>query len=291
MLAVDRTDYPATFWTFDNWGANPASTIGTSVTPGTSNALGSWTQVATGANIAEDVAGFYFQVHTGSASAAWRDHLLDIGVDPAGGTSYTAIVSNFQVGCAPALTAAGAREHYLPLGIKAGSSVAVRVRGSNSTAGTVRFAARFYGRKSGLLLPVGSYSQTFGADTATSKGTAFTPGNAADGSWVDLGAITNPLWWWQVGYAIQNGTVSTNTITAEYTYIEVAVGDASNKQAVFKVMHGGTTAETCGLAAQTQLLGIAAYCPAAAGQNVYVRGRCNNAPDAGYHATVLGIGG
>lgn len=291
MLAVDRTDFPATLWTYDNWGANPGSSIGTSVTPGTSNALGSWTQLASAANVAQDVAGFYVQVHSGSASAAWRDHLLDIGIDPAGGTSYTAIISNFQVGCAPALTAAGAREFYFPLHIPAGASVAARVRGSNSTAGTVRVAVRFYGRRSGMLLPVGTFSETLGADTATSKGTAFTPGNAADGSWADLGATSKNLWWWQVGYAIQNGTVSTNTITAEYTYIEVAAGDASNKQTIFKVMHGGTTSETCGLAAQTQLLAIAAYYPVAAGDHIYVRGRTNNAPDSGYHATVIGIGG
>lgn len=285
MLAKPRAS--ASYWDYDNWGANPSATIGTSVVPGASNAQGSWTALASSANIANDVFGFYLQIHTGATAAAAKNHLLDIGIDPAGGTSYTPIIADFQIGNSPALTAAGNREHYFPLAIKAGSSVAARVRGSNATAGTVRVAARFYGRASGpLALPCGSYSQTFGAVTATSKGTAFTPGNVADGGWVDLGALTRPLWWWQLGYAIDNAT-----ITAEYTYLELAFGDGSNKETIFKLMHGGTTNETCGLAAQTQLLWPVGYAYVAAGRNVYIRGRCNNAPDTGYHATALGIGG
>lgn len=273
-------------FTYDNWGANPASTIGTSVVPGATNAEGSWTQIASSANIAQDCYWIYIQVHSGATSAAAKNHLLDIGVDPAGGTSYTAVISNLQVGSAPSLAQAGNREFVFPIFVKAGSSVAVRIQGSNGTAGTVRVAARFYGRPTRPeAVPVGSFSETFGTVT-NSNGQSFTPGNAADGSWVDLGAVTNPLWWFQVGYGIDNGT-----ITAEYTYIEVAWGDATNKHTMFKIMHGGTTAETAGLAAQTQMLACSAYNPVPAGSNIYIRGRCNNAPDTGYHATVVGIGG
>lgn len=273
-------------FTVDNWGTNPGSTAGTSVTPGASNSEGSWTQIASAANIAQDCYWLYLQVHSGATSAAAKNHLLDIGIDPAGGTSYTAFVSNLQVGASPALTAAGAREFIFPIFIKAGSSVAVRIQGSNATAGTVRVMARFYGQPSRPEhVPVGTIAQTFGTIT-NSNGQSFTPGNAADGSWVDLGATSTPLWWFQVGYGIDNAT-----ITAEYTYLEVAWGDGTNKHSMFKVMHGGTTGETAGLAAQTQMLACAAYNPVPAGVNIYIRGRCNNAPDTGYHATVIGIGG
>lgn len=273
-------------FTFDNWGANPSATIGTSVTPGASNAEGSWTQIASSANIAEDCYWLYVQIHTGATSGAAKNQLLDIGIDPAGGTSYTAFLSNLAVGASPALSAAGAREHVFPIFIKAGSSVAVRIQGSNATAGTVRVAARFYGRPTRPeVVPRGARSQTFGTIT-NSNGSSVTPGNAADGSWVDLGAVSQPLWWWQIGYQVDN-----TTITAEYTYLEVAWGDASNKIRMFKVMHGGTTSETCGLAAQTQMLAAAAYNPVPAGANIYVRARCNNSPDTGYNVTVVGIGG
>lgn len=287
MLHVPKLSIPSHNFTYDNWGTNPASTMGTSVVPGASNAEGSWTQIASSANISQDIYGIYMQIHSGATSTAIKNQLLDFGVDPAGGTSYTALFSNLQIGASPALTVAGAREHYFPLFIKSGSSVAVRIQGSNATAGTVRVAARFYGKPLWPGFPVGSYTQTFGTVT-NSSGQSFTPGNAADGSWVDLGAVTTdkPLWWWQVGYGIDN-----TTITAEYTYIEVAWGDASNKHSIFKVMHGGTTGETAGLAAQTQMLAAAAYQPVPGGSNIYIRGRCNNAPDTGYHATVVGVGG
>lgn len=273
-------------FTYDNWGTNPSATIGTSVTPGASNAEGSWTQIASTSNIAQDCYWLYIQVFGGASSAAAKNQLLDIGIDPAGGTSYTAFLSNLQIGASPALTAAGAREHVFPIYIKAGSSVAVRIQGSNATAGTVRVAARFYGQPTRPeAVPVGTIAQTFGTIT-NSSGQSVTPGNAADGSWADLGATSTALWWWQVGYGVDNAT-----ITAEYTYIEVAWGDGSNKHTIFKVMHGGTTSETCGLAAQTQMLACAAYKPVPAGANIYIRMRCNNPPDTGYHATVIGIGG
>lgn len=273
-------------WTYDNWGANPSATIGTSVIPGTSNAEGSWTQVASSANIAKDVLAMYLQVHSGSTSAAQKDQLLDIGVDPAGGTSYSAIISDLDVGETPTLAQAGNREFCFPFRIIAGSSVAVRIQGSSATPGTVRVVMRFYGQPTRPeAFPWGQYSETFGTPSG-SAGQSFTPGNAADGSWADLGTTARDLWWWQLGYGISN-----TIITAEYTYIEIAYGDASNKDTIFKMMHGGTTAETCGLAAQTHMQAWAAYQLVPAGTNIYVRGRCNNAPDTGYHATVVGIGG
>lgn len=275
------------FDAYDNWGTNPSATPGTGVIAGTGNALGSWVQIASSANISFDVYGFYVQFVGGSTSGASKQHLADIGIDPAGGTSYTSIISDFCCGSAPGATQAGSREHFFPLRIPAGSSVAARIRGSHATGSTVRMPFKFYG---GLSAPgmfrSGSFSETLGADQANSKGTAFTPGNAADGAWALLGTTVNDLWWWQLGHQIDN-----TTITSEYTYIELAYGDASNKTSIFRMMHGGTTVETAGFALQTQLVPLAAYCPVKAGTNIYIRGRCNNAPDSGYNANVVGIGG
>jgi len=273
-------------FTFDNWGANPGTSIGTSVVPGASNAEGSWTQIASAANIAQDVYWTYINISGGNTSAAAKPQILDVGVDPAGGTSYTAIISNLVMGASPFVNGVGLIEHVFPFFIKAGSSVAVRIQGAHATAGTVRVAAMFCGQPSRPeATPVGSFSQTFGTIT-NSNGASFTPGNAADGSWVDLGAVSAPLWWWQVGWQIDNGT-----ITAEYTYVDVAFGDATNKHNIFRVMHMGTTGESVGSNLQTQLLMCAAYKPVPAGAHIYIRGRCLNAPDTGYNATVIGIGG
>lgn len=276
----------AHFWTYDNFGANPGTTLGTSVTPGASNAEGSWASIAGSANITVDVRGVYLNVHSGASTTIARNHLLDIGIDPAGGTSYTELISNLAVSESPALTLAGSRQYFFPIRIPAGSSVAARVRGSAATASTVRVAARFYGRGSAPeFLPTGSFARTFGAVEASSIGTSFTPGNAADGSWVLLGTTSEPLWWWQVGYGINNGT-----ITAEYTYIDLAFGDGTNFVPITRITHGGTTAEVCGAITEENLVWHAAYCPVPAGAGIYVRGRCNNAPDTGYYAVAVGVG-
>lgn len=283
MLLNPKLSYYA--FTYDNWGANPASTIGTSVVPGASSVEGSWTEVAASSNITEDCYWMYIQVHSGQTAATAKQHFLDIGIDPAGGTSYTEFLVDLAIGNSPTLAQAGNREYVFPIFIKAGSSVAVRVQGSQATAGTVRVACRWYGKPSAPeYVPRGMRSETLGAG-ANTLGTSITPGNAVDGSWVSLGTTTIPLFWWQLGYQINNGT-----ITAEYTYLELAYGDVTNKTTIFKIMHGGTTAETCGLAAQTSLLACAAYQPLPVGTELWVRARCNNAPDTGYNVTVVGVG-
>lgn len=177
-------------WMYDNFGATPAVAYGTSVTPGASNAEGSWTQIASSANIAQDVRGFFLMIHTGSFNGEARPQLTDIGVDPAGGTSYTAVISNIPSG--NSATDVG-HPFFFPLFIKAGSSVAVRGQTAAATARTFRAAAKFYGQLSDpRAWRQGFFSETIGTVTS-SDGTSFTPGNAADGSWVSLGTTTNRL--------------------------------------------------------------------------------------------------
>lgn len=270
---------------YDNFGSNPSATPGTSVTPGASNAEGSWTQIASGANIAQDIVAFMLWVSNGATATAAKPHLLDVGVDESGGTSYTAVISNIVCGASGTGIAIPGHRFLFPLRIKAGSTVAVRIQGANATAGTVRVSASFYGQCANmLLLPVGTFSETLGTIT-NSNGPTITPGNAADGSWVDMGATTKPLWWWQLGYQIDNAT-----ITAEYTYIELAWGNATNKHRIMRLMHGGDTSERVGDFLGQNMNVFECLCPVPAGVNVYIRARCNNAPDTGYNAVAVGIG-
>jgi hypothetical protein len=274
-------------FTYNNWGTNPSSTPGTSVTPGASNAEGAWTQIASSANIANDISAFSIYVYGGGTSAAQKDHLLDIGVDPAGGTTYSAIISNIVCGASAAINSLDYPHAFLfPLGIRAGSSVAARVQGNNATAGTVRIVAEFFGNPSRPEAdPVGSYSETIGTIT-NSQGVTFTPGNAADGTWTSLGTTVKPLWWWQIGYQVSNAT-----ITNEQTYIELAFGDGTNKHRISRLMHIGGTSEQCAAALNGNLNFYSAYCPVPAGNELFIRGRCANAPDTGYNAVAVGIGG
>ncbi len=286
MLHPDRLSGYA--FTFDNWGANPSSTPGTSVTPGASNAEGAWTQIASAANIAQDCYWLYILVLGGATSTAAKNHLLDIGVDPAGGTNYTPIISNIVCGASMALASGGGAgpKFLFPYLIRAGSSVAVRVQGSNATAGTVRVVAKFWGQPTRPEnAPIGMYSQTFGTIT-NSNGASFTPGNVANGAWVSLGIAINPLWWFQLGVQIDNGTMS-----AHSTYVDIAVGDATNKLILARTLMNASTTETLGFWTDGNLMGLTNYFPVPAGAELWIRGRNSAAPVAGYNATVIGIGG
>lgn len=273
-------------WQFDNFGTNPSATPGTSVTPGASNAEGAWTQVASAANIANDVYGFYVRVSDGATTGTIKDHLLDIGIDPAGGTSYVPIISNIVCGASGPITAAAGHQFFFPLFIRAGASVAVRVQGVAATAGTVRVGFKCWGRPSRPeSAPVGFVAETLGTIT-NSQGVTFTPGNAADGAWTLLGTTTLPLWWWNIGYQVSN-----TTVTAEYTYIEIGYGDGTDMVHITEIMHQGTTSEQIGNNLCQHLTWLESFHPVPAGSSIYVRGRCNNAPDTGYNAVAIGIGG
>lgn len=282
MLPVKVNSF---LWHFSNF-TTPSATPGTSVTPGANNAEGSWTQVATSANIAYDVCLIYIAIGGGNTSTAQKDHLLDIGVDPAGGTSYTAVINNIVCGQTQAVTT-GWDEFVFPLRIKAGSSVAVRVQGNNATAGTVRVVADFYGRPTAPEnIPVGQWSETIGTIT-NSAGTSVTPGNAAEGSWTSLGTTTKYLWHWQIGMQLSNGT-----ITAQYTTFDLAYGDATNKEIILEDIAIGFYG-TAEIKAST-LMGramIRATRPVPAGSTIYARARCSTAPTATYNCTAIGIGG
>ena len=271
-------------WTFSNY-TTPSATPGTSVVPGASNAEGAWTQVATAGNIAYDVELIYIAIGGGNTTANDKSHLLDIGVDPAGGTSYTAVISNIVCGQSQAITT-GQCQFVFPLRIKAGSSVAVRVQGSNATAGTVRVVAKFYGRSSEPSeRMVGSFSETIGAIT-NSGGVSVTPGSTAEGAWTSLGTTTNDLWWWQLGMQCSNGTV-----TVMYLTFDLAYGDATNKVMIIENKHLGFygTAEIAAWLFDTSMLEGFCYVPG--GSNIYIRAHCSTTPVTGFNVTAIGIGG
>lgn len=271
-------------WKYSNRG-NPSATPGTSVVPGASNAEGSWTQVATAANIAQDVYAIAVLVAVGFTSGSQKNHLLDIGTDPAGGTSYTAVINNIVCGQSD-VAISGPRRFLFPLFIKAGSSVAVRIQGSHATAGTVRVAVVFYGQPSNPeAILVGQYSETIGAITG-SAGVSFTPGNAAEGSWQSLGTTTRALWWWQLCAQVSNGT-----ITAQYTHIDLAYGDGTNMVMIIENLVLGVYGTDERMGQPCLANAVEGFCEVPAGATLYVRGWCNTSPATGYNAVAVGVGG
>ena len=263
------------------YGLNLPSTLAIAVTPGASNAEGSWTQVASAANIAEDIYYFTLWIKAGSTSGQQKDHLLDIGIDPAGGTSYTAIISNIVCGESEVLSGL---QFTFPFFIPAGSSVAVRIQGSNATAGTVSIGMTFFGQPSHPeLIRAGQYSETIGTIT-NSGGVTFTPGSTdVEGSWVSLGTTSRGLWMWQLGVQCSAAAI----VGRNYTF-DLAYGDGSNKVMIIEdLIILASTNESVQMPVPPSI----PFCEVPAGGELFVRGSCSGTITSGWNAVAVGVGG
>lgn len=259
----------------------PSTTPGVSVTPG-NGSKGTYVQLASGANLTQDVYGIWINVNTGSTSATARPIRLDLGLDPAGGTSYTAKIPNILCGASAALATGMGYRYYFPLFIKAGTSVGVCAQGIETA--TLRVWAKFYQRPTNPdLVRAGMWAETVGT-LSGADGVSFTPGNSGtEGSWASLGTSVRACWWWQVSCQINNGT-----ITALAYFIDLAWGDGTNKTMIQEnvplIIPG--TAETINF--WNAQVGFA---DVPAGATLYVRGTCSGTAVTGFSALAHGIGG
>jgi hypothetical protein len=272
-------------WSFSSTGATRvAAAWGTSVTPG-NNTMGTYAQVLSAANVAKDVFGIYIQFNSNAVSAAARDTICDIGVDTAGGSSYTVLIPTLLASCAaPSIGATGSGlNYYFPLYIPAGSTVACRASVNNATVGTLRCGIRVVGApRHRQNMHVGTKVIAYGISAGTSTGTAVTPGTSSEGSWTSLGTIAsgdNP-WYWQYGVGINQGT-----ITAVAYSGDLGIGDGSNKAIVCedRVWQGTTTEQWYDNGS------IPSHYQAAAGDIVYGRLQCSGTAVSGISMAAWGV--
>lgn len=205
-------------------GTIPSTTsFGTSITPGV-NTYGTYATLISGAALTRDV--YMIDIFVGGvfATATARTALAALGLDPAGGTTFTK-VADLLVGNAGSVQSRGMVFRF-PLFIKAGTSIGMA--GSYSTATVPAFSAKVicYADPSNVEnVNVGTYIEQLGVVTATSTGTAITPGSASEGAWTDLGSPTKPCFWWDYGWACLN-----NTISLANCDVDLGIGDATNKK-------------------------------------------------------------
>lgn len=212
-------------------GVRPAAAYGHTITPG-NNVMGTYVQLISGASLTDDVYFVVVNINSNAVSAAIRDALVDIGVDPAGGTSYTVKIPYLMgSSAAPYNVSHGGQWYGFPLRIQAGSSIAARAQVNNATVGTMRVLVWVYGQpRRPETTRTGTFVRSFGEVTATSRGTLVTPGTTAEGAWTQLGvATTEPMWWWQLGY----GTADT-TMTAAVQHADLGAGSAAAKKVIME---------------------------------------------------------
>ncbi len=266
----------------DNWDATPSTTIGTSVTSGGSaNTLGSWTQVLTA--LSRDAHWISIAMSGNQLTGNQRDVLFDIGVDPAGGTSYTAVKTWLSASCAASIGTSPA--YCFPLYIPAGATVAIRAQ-CNAASIATKFAVRAWGDPSfPEMFPRGIYQELVGSITG-SAGVGFTPGNGAWGSWQLIGTTSRPLWFWQFGVGVSSATMAT-----ESDYVQFGYGDGTNFRSIATHNISTSTAEAINHNIKSNLNFPENLCHLPAGAGIYVRGWATAAPQSGWWALAYGTGG
>lgn len=117
--------------------------------------------------------------------------LLDILIDPAGGTSWASLIEDLNIGYMPLASAASGYTgvFQFPLFIPAGASLGAQVRRATTASNSIRLFAWVFGEPSRPdAWWCGSKVETLGSVAASSRGTIVTPGNAAWGSWTNIGS-------------------------------------------------------------------------------------------------------
>ena len=288
---------PGNTWgfTWDNLSTTdtPPSTAGLDVTAHASaDTKGSWVNISTtnkGAGavttLAREVSLIYLLLGGGSASTVARSRLVDIGFDPAGGTTYQLLASNLMPGPTTSVTGSPWRV-CLPVQIPAGSSVAARAA-ANVGGSTNRVAAIYYGapsNKTAFFCGQGVESigvPNYGSVPANSEGVAITPGNSgAWSSWTSLGTSTRLCRFWNLAAAIRNATTA-----ALYYYFELGYGDATNPVKIVNRSWGQTdTSER-----MYWYTDSFAACEVPAGSTLYARATCSGTADTGFTAAAYGV--
>jgi hypothetical protein len=269
--------------------SRPAAAMGTAVTPVQNGTGGTYAQLLAGASVTHDVYQIDICVNSVSLGAATaRDAIATLGIDPAGGSSYTAVAS-LVVGPASNYTAssthtvAGGTWFRFPYFIKAGSSIGIR--GSVNSATVTAFSAfcHLYCKPSHPeYVWAGSYIDAFGVDTATSAGTTIVPGGASEGSWTEIGTLTRPCRYLEFGYGINDTTMAYGMVD-----VDIAIGDATNK----KIVCVNRPVQTSVNEALAKPLGGGGFGIGAVGDKLYARAWCGTGvPDSANSIAIYAVG-
>jgi hypothetical protein len=177
-----------------NFPAAPSATAGTAFTAGASGVDG--TAVALLSALTHDVHFLRIRVGAVNLSGANCNAAGDLLVDPAGGTSWSALINDLACGFTHAVSVAGSFDqvYEFPIYIPAGTSIGWRAKTAHTIdiAGVVLVEA--YGEPANpAMWWCGQGVETLGI--ADSAGTSIASGNTGEwGSWTSVGSPTTRLY-------------------------------------------------------------------------------------------------
>jgi hypothetical protein len=273
-------------FTADNFGATYSDAgFGTNA-PGHANANTKGANTAILSAIAEDCYGMAICFAGGATAATIRRQLTDILIDPAGGTSWSVLIANLA-SCGPSLFSGG-YWYYFPIYLKAGTAIGAAHQDLVATTQALRVGIRVYGKPTRPeLLRVGSRVETFGAVTATTTGTACTPGTNALGSYsASLGAIDHDMWWWQASGILYNDS----NIADSGGVVDVAFSTDGGTTKILAVEHMSYNHNSSEQYGKASFGAGIPYQKAPSGATVYARAAAGAAPETTPTVVAYGCG-
>lgn len=274
-------------WSFayctDNQPSTPSlASHGTAMTAGVSSAKGSTASLI--AAIGHDVHRLVIHVSNFNTSAVAQYGLMDIMTDPAGGTSWSAFISDLVIGFMANNSAAVNSGFWydIPIFIRAGTSIGARAQTAHTVAPTgTRVSVWAYGEPSRPeMWWCGQGVETLGVTPGTSRGTSVPTANAAYGAWTNVGSATARRYG-----ALLFGTNGISA-TANATDYHFQVGRGSQPLAGVPLLIRGM---------QTTEVGTAInptgphWCDVEAGAQLQVRGKGSNASFQSWDVALYGV--
>jgi hypothetical protein len=247
-----------------NLTGTPSTTVfGTAITAGANNADAA--SVSFIANITHDVEYLVIASNAIQTAGANTSALLDILIDPAGGSTWDAepLINDLMMGqgLPASVTVPLTYYYYFPIWLKSGHSIGGRMRTAHTadvTTGEVVVFA-YGGNAHPSSWWCGQTVESIGINAAASQGQDHTAGNSgAYSTWANLGsALSKPCGALQ--FAVQGTNDDTNQANASY-FFEFGVGSTRigpNILRTASTSEAGWTIPTgpifCALPASTQL--------------------------------------
>lgn len=161
---------------------------GTTVTANaTPHAVGAWTEIID--NLSAEAQGFWIRILGVSANSTDTSALLDIAHADVGGGNETVIASDLQAGNAEVRTfdSSMGRVHFVPAVVAAGRSITVRLRAAVvSETAIVAVMAKL----GAVHMEDAAAFTSYGAVTASSRGTLVPEASGAWGAWTSIGTTS-----------------------------------------------------------------------------------------------------
>lgn len=213
--------------------------------------------------------------------------LMDVMIDPAGGTSWTEFISDIVCGFQPAQGSASINnaslQYSFPIWIPAGASLGVRGRNNDTATNSSWVVSHVYGDPSRpQMWWCGQKVETLGVTAASSDGTVWTPGASGTMStpWTTIGTSTAHYGAVQLGF---NGA-DDGTVVARGLHIQMGYGSTQLPGSP-TFYHNTGTAE---IYAQ-YLYGLPIWCDVPAGTVWQVRGTYSGTASDAVQSAIYGI--